>query len=268
MSNYIFDNAAPQAAQRLDGLSRLFDPWTIQHLERTGVGAGWRCLEVGGGGGSIARWLSRRVGCTGHVLVTDIDPRFLTSFDQANIEVRRHDIAMDELPERAFDLVHERLVLMHILERERALERMLAALKPGGWIVLEDYAHHLLDRSALISDACHAALLRKVDAAVGQLLHTHGADIQFACSLYSRLQAHGLVEVGMEGYFDMAQGRSPGARLRQASLQQVREEAVSAGLIGSAEMDAVIKLLDDPEFAAPTQPILLTAWGRRPLSAE
>jgi hypothetical protein len=40
MSNYIFDNAAQQASQRFASLETLYDPWTIRHLEATGVGPG------------------------------------------------------------------------------------------------------------------------------------------------------------------------------------------------------------------------------------
>src|SRR5260370_40915997 len=77
MSNYIFDNAAQQASQRFASLETLLDPWTIRHLETTGIGPGWQCWEVGAGGGAIARGLGERRGPTGHVPVTDIDPRFL-----------------------------------------------------------------------------------------------------------------------------------------------------------------------------------------------
>ena len=59
--------------------------------------AGWRCLEVGGGSGSIANWLADRVGDTGSVVVTDIDPRFLNRSPRRNVEVRRHDISTDPL---------------------------------------------------------------------------------------------------------------------------------------------------------------------------
>ena len=74
---YVLDNADEQTSARFAALPRLYDPGTIRHLEQLGVGPGWRCLEVGGGGGSIAAWLSDRVGPTGHVLATDLDPRFL-----------------------------------------------------------------------------------------------------------------------------------------------------------------------------------------------
>ena len=54
MSNSIFENTAPQTGQRFTSLETLYDPWTIHHLEATGIGPGWQCWEVGAGGGSIA----------------------------------------------------------------------------------------------------------------------------------------------------------------------------------------------------------------------
>lgn len=115
---YILDNAGREASIRFPCLSAGFDAGTIRHLEGLGVSPGWRCLEVGGGGGSIAAWLAARVGPIGHVLITDIDTRFLESLKLANTEVRCHNIAADPLPESAFDLVHSRLVLLHVPERE------------------------------------------------------------------------------------------------------------------------------------------------------
>lgn len=101
MSNYIFDNGAPQAGLRFTSLETLHDPWTIRHLEATGIGPGWQCWEVGAGGGSIAAWLEERSGKSGYVLVTDIDPRFLagnTALDRHTIEIHRHDITEDLAP--------------------------------------------------------------------------------------------------------------------------------------------------------------------------
>src|ERR1700737_4409193 len=116
-SPYVLDNAAREAADRFPALSATFDQGTIRHLQDLGVGPGWDCLEVGGGGGSIAAWLAQRVGPGGHVLVTDIDPRFLESLHLPNTEISRHNIATDPLAQAAFDLVHARLVLVHVVER-------------------------------------------------------------------------------------------------------------------------------------------------------
>ena len=62
---------------RLRLIEQASDPTTFAHLDRIGVGAGWRCLEVGAGGGSVAAWLGERVGPTGHVLALDLDLRHL-----------------------------------------------------------------------------------------------------------------------------------------------------------------------------------------------
>ena len=136
---YVFPNAAPQAAARLHALATVFDPGTIRHLEARGVGHGWSCLEVGGGLGTVTRWLSDCVGQRGQVLSTDIDTRHLDSMQLPNVEVRRHDIVADPLPEAAFDLAYTRLVLEHVSEPDRALARMVGAVKPGGWVVVEEF---------------------------------------------------------------------------------------------------------------------------------
>src|SRR5687768_10129658 len=105
---YVFDNAAEQQArERFAALPRLYDPGTIRHLAALGVGAGWRCLEVGAGGGSIARWLAQRVGSTGYVVATDLDTRFLEPLAREvgpPLAVQRHDVTADPLPEASFDL--------------------------------------------------------------------------------------------------------------------------------------------------------------------
>ena len=106
--------------------------------EALGVGPGWRCLEVGGGAGSITQWLCDRVGPTGTVVATDLQRDFLEDLDEKNLEVRTHDIAADDLEEGAFDLVHSRMVLQHVPGRDQALKRMARALAPGGVLLEED----------------------------------------------------------------------------------------------------------------------------------
>ena len=207
MTNYIFDNAAErEAAQRFLSLESLHDPHTTRHLLATGVGRGWQCLEIGGGSGSIGRWLADRVGAEGHVLVTDIDPRFLTNSDRANLEVRRHDVSTDPLPEAAFDLIHTRLVLIHVPQRDAALARLVGALKPGGWLVVEDYDPVIVDRAFPIVNGENAATVRKCLLALRSLMESRGVDMTWGSSLYRRFVAAGLVSVGMEGPYRLAAG--------------------------------------------------------------
>jgi SAM-dependent methyltransferase len=123
--DYLFPNSDPETPARFAALSELFDEVSIHHLSKLGVRTGWHCLEVGAGSGSIAKWLADRVGPGGHVLATDIDPSFLRCMKSPNVEVRQHNIAVDALPEATFDLVHSRLVLHHVPQRDEALQRMI-----------------------------------------------------------------------------------------------------------------------------------------------
>jgi SAM-dependent methyltransferase len=263
MTNYIFDNAAErEAEERFSSLAALHDPDSIRHLLGTSVGPGWQCLEIGGGGGSIGRWLADRVGPHGTVLVTDIDPRFLTRSDRTNLEVRRHDVTTDPLPESAFDLIHARLVLIHVAERDAPLNRLVRALKPGGWLVIEDYDSVVIDR-AFPTGQENAATLRKCVSALRSLMEARGLDMAWGGSLHGPFVAAGLVEVSVEGRIELRSGGSPGARLDKANFSQVREEAVRKGLVTRDEIDRMLLLLDDPSFVY-SSPVMFSASGRRP----
>ena len=159
-TTYVFDNSAlAETSCRFANLERLFDERTQRLLASTGVGSGWRCLEIGAGSGSIAAWLSGKAGAQGHVLVTDIDPRFLSglaALKLANTDIRVHDIVRDPLQESAFDLIHARLVLIHLAQRDEVLQRLVRSLKPGGWLVIEDF-DRIFDGGAIASDACRLA---------------------------------------------------------------------------------------------------------------
>src|SRR5207244_12716945 len=91
MSAYVFDHAWEAERARLAGLEAGLDPGTIRHLENLGVGPGWRCWEIGAGGGSIAAWLCECVADSGHVLATDLETSFLGQLPSATVLARRQD---------------------------------------------------------------------------------------------------------------------------------------------------------------------------------
>jgi len=263
MTTYALDNAWRKARERLSGLETVFDPGTIRHLADRGVGAGWRCLEIGGGGGSIAAWLSERVGPTGRVLATDIDTRFLEPLvaDHPNLEVRRHDIAVEDLPEGAFDLVHARMVLEHLPGRDAALGRMAGALAAGGWLVVEsiDFRTEAPD---LAVSAAYAGLAAKLHDARNGLLASRGFDLRFARGLDRRLRSHGLGDVATEGRASSWRGGSPGTGLECLSVEQLRDAYIAGGFLIERDIANILAMLDDPDFAT-VSPMVLAAWGRK-----
>jgi SAM-dependent methyltransferase len=253
---YVFDNAAPQARARLAALADVHDDGTIRHLLARGVAGGWKCLEIGGGLGTVTRWLSDRVGADGHVLTTDIDTRFLETVEGGNVEIRRHDIVKDPLPESTFDIAYARLVLEHLSDPDLALDRMVLAVRPGGWLMVEDFEA----QSSRPDDAPES--VSKTMAAMRQVTATAGVDARLGLSLGRRLRARGLVHVGHEGRVQLYRGKSAAARLARLNFEQLREAMLATGLT-TGEFEADLARLDDENFEW-RSPTLWTAWGRRP----
>jgi SAM-dependent methyltransferase len=265
VTTYTLDNAVAVTRLRFDALAATLDPLTFQRLTSLGVGAGWRCLEVGTGGGSVARWLAERVGPAGHVLATDLDLRWTDPGPHANLELRRHDITVDPLPDAAFDLVYARLVLVHLPERYDVLDRLVRALAPGGVLLVEEFEELL--PAVPDPDAPHAALSNRVREAFIQFFRQAQADNTYPRTLPRLLAARGLEAVQMEGNWVFVRGGSIGAALDRANLLQLRPQLVGTGLLTDAEVDAYLAVLDDPVFLG-SLPLLVAGHGRRPAAGE
>jgi len=257
---YTFDNSGAQATTRFSALADIFDPGTIRHLIEMGVSSGWHCLEIGAGGGSIATWLCDRVGGNGRVLATDIDTRFLEALNRSNLEVSQHDIASDALPRAKFDLVHFRLVLGHLPNRDEVLGRLVASLRPGGWILAEEFDSWSLRPDRSINEV-ETSL--KAFAAMQTVLERHGFDGYYGRRLVARLRAHNLAEISAEGRVFMYEGGTSGADLTRAAISQTRDEMIAVGAISAAEIERDLLQLSRSDFMMPS-PIMWAVRGRRP----
>jgi SAM-dependent methyltransferase len=251
------DEVADLERRRHACLAEVFDPHTRSVLERVGVAAGWRCLEVGAGGGSIARWLASKVGRDGHVLATDVDLRFLDGLHEPNLEVRQHDIVDDELLETAFDLVHARGVLEHLPAREQALDRMVAATRPGGWVVVEDAdwtgftEQTLPDAVRWLFDVMHSAY---------ELI---GYEPCFGRKLLSVLNGAGLADVASEGRLFTMRGGTSSTEWYALAVERAGPQLEAAGLATGDQVAAALAAMRDPSFAV-LAPAAMAAWGRKP----
>lgn len=255
---YVFDNANVNAVKQHRCLARMLDEPTTRHLLRTGVGAGWDCLEVGAGGGSVARWLAARVGPTGSVLATDIDPQHIAR--APGLTIARHDIVCDPLPEMAFDLIHARLVLLHLPERELVLDRLLRALRPSGWLQLDEfdisYGPGLLmpdDDAATLFDAFLACKARMFDRA--------GADGAWGQHAAQAMRAAGFIDVEPTVELQVWRAGSGGSELLAHHTRHLRDQFLAQGMTDE-QLAGVRTLLRDPTFRATSCPIYFV-HGRR-----
>jgi SAM-dependent methyltransferase len=111
-------------------------------LDRLGIEPGWTCVDVGAGGGDVSVALAEIVGRDGRVYAVDSDP---LARDEVAAAAAAHSqvIAITQagedlrLPEPV-DLAFCRFLLLHVVEPSAVLARMAAAVRPGGWVVVQE----------------------------------------------------------------------------------------------------------------------------------
>jgi trans-aconitate methyltransferase len=253
-SDYAFPHSGADESRRLQLFEERLDPLTHRRLSRLGLGEGARCLEIGGGRGSVTRWLSDLVGPTGKVVATDLQVAFLESLHLENVEVLRHDILVDDFPPATFDLVHTRAVLMHVPVDLDLLSRMVSWLNPGGWLVLEepDFGLRLSDHDPLWANhpqAWHKAF--------------PNGSLSRGRSLLRQVQQLGLTDIGADAEVDIVQAGTAMAEFQRLSLEAIGPAAVRAGAKTPEESAALINRLTEPDFLA-CGFVHIGIWGRRP----
>jgi SAM-dependent methyltransferase len=261
---YLLDNAQDEAGARFGALSTLFDPSTFRHLEGLGIAPGWRCWEVGAGGRTVPEWLAAQVGASGRVLATDIDVSWLADdapADRPGYDVRRHDVGTDPPPVETFDLVHARLVLVHVPARTAALRTLVRSLEPGGWLLVEDADPALQPLLCPDESGPAQVLANRLRRGFRTLMADRGADLAYGRTLPRLLRDAGLVDVQADAYFPIT---SPACRvLEAATVAQVRDRLVAAGLATDEEIDEHLANVATGRLDLATSP-MVSAWGRAP----
>jgi precorrin-6B methylase 2 len=257
--------ASPAEERRLAAIAEVSDDWTQLVLRRLGVQRGWRCWEVGAGSGTVAVWLAEQAfdsaleSGQASVLATDVDMRFLERLEQPGLEPMRHDVVMDRPPAARFDLVHARFLLEHLPEREAVLDRLVAALAPGGWLVVESLTSFPVQAAA--DEDFRSAML-----AVEQVLaRTIGTDCTWSRRLPSGRLDRGLVEVGAAATLPVTGLGNASASCWSLTLEQLAPRIIRLGLASQEILDRAQALLADPRFGDLGHGTM-SVWGRRPCS--
>jgi trans-aconitate methyltransferase len=252
---YLLDNAQREAGIRFQALGELFDPGTFRRIEALGTGPDLRVWEVGAGGPTVPAWLATRFG---DVLATDLDTSWFAA--APGVRARRHDVA-EPPPEHGFDLVHVRLVLVHVPERDRALRHLVDALRPGGWLLVEEADPALQPLACLDEHGPEQELANRLRRGFRELLAGRGVDLAYGRKLPRLLRTAGLVDVQADAYFPIT---SPACSvLEAATVRQLRDRLVANGLATAAEIDQHLANVDAGRLDPATSP-MISAWGHKP----
>ena len=111
-------------------------------LDRLGLREGWRCADVGAGGGDVSVALGEIVGRDGRVYAVDSDPaardRVAEAAAASTQVVAITQAAEDLLLPEPVDLAFCRFLLLHVHDPLTVLARMGAAVRPRGWVVAQE----------------------------------------------------------------------------------------------------------------------------------
>jgi SAM-dependent methyltransferase len=212
--------------------------------------------------------LAERVGPAGEAVGLEREPRLVAMAEAVlrerglgNARLVRGDAYATGLPGGVFDLAHTRLLLINLTEPARALAEMVALVRPGGVVAVQD-----IDQVPWLCEPPHPAW----DALVGAFLlvwRANGLDPLIGHRLPALLRAAGLVDVEVEVH---ARADPPGAYHRKhllALVGAIRGHLIERGLFTEQELAALAgaleRHLDDP-CTLVTRPLLFQAWGRKP----
>lgn len=257
-AGYAFDNDSPHARDQHSLLCRLLDPITTDRLRRLGISPGHHCLEVGAGAGSVARWLAARTQPGGSVLATDINIRHLIEYE--HLSVLRHDITTDALPDGAFDLIHARLVLFHLPQRHTVLRRLLAALRPGGTLLLDEFD---CDYAPVLGlpPGSDPAIFPRFNQALMDHLASAGADPRWGRHTPAAFAAAGFTELHVEVHIAPWPAGSPGCELHYSNSMHLAEGLHAHGAT-EADLTTLRTQLRTPGFMVSSYPVYSVS-GRR-----
>jgi len=261
---YLWDNTLEEEKRRLDLQAAIWDPRTRGYLERIGVAAGWRCLEIGAGSGTITTWLADIVTPGGSVVAADIDTRFLQWIDHPAVETRELDITSGPISEGGFDLVHARMVLMHLSDPGKHVATMVDALRPGGWLLVQDVDLAYLETPAAKAFSwppSNREFAAKIVRALNGLLSMAGASTTTASEHPTRLLEAGLQNVGAESINRMEWGKAGGTYA--AAFDRVKEYLVQYAGLSEADVTKRSEQLANQTFAFSSGP-MVSVWGQRP----
>jgi len=239
-SSYIL-GVGEKGAKNLNLQHKMLEKNSIEQLKKAGLRQGMVVWDVGCGSGEMTEYIASVVGNSGYVYAMDV------SEDQIKVAKKRIEdagyknvsfvvgdiLAINNNNFKKADIVHSRLLLMHVKNANKAIHNMISLLKPSGVVTLEESSMDSMKDSCknislekyykLLVDY---AKLRNTDYNIGRKLPSLCADL----NIFSKIEYY-------VTKFDLSS--SNGRHLLLSRFDEVKEKLVDTRLASKEEMDKI-----------------------------
>lgn len=250
---------------RLKILSRVLQSHTQHFLHRLEITSGMRCLDLGCGGGDVTRELAALVGESGQVVGIDLDETIIKlaqgeceQLGLKNVQFKILNAVTWEEKEE-YDLAYTRFLLTHLTHPQRVIENLKMAIKPEGWIGVEDieFSGHFCYPKCRAFDQ-YIELYQ-------QVVKEKGGDPEIGPKLPGMLQKAGFKQVKLN-VIQPTFIEGEGKLLAQITMEKIKEAILEQSLSSPQELEKI--LVELKTFTQRTDtlislPRIFQVWGRK-----
>src|SRR5262249_8406868 len=151
-----------------------------------------------------------------------------------SVQVIAADISDKTLDFGTFDLVHCRMVLMHLRNRVEVFQKLARWVKPGGWIVVGDAVE------ATSVNPPENPFRRLMERPWFTLEKSIGTDKSGAWQYPELLREAGFTDVGVEMYQPPISFNSAAGRFWALNFGHLRDRILSDGLVDEELFEAAV----------------------------
>lgn len=224
-----------EGKRRLDVQSAAHRPHTLELLRTAGVRPGWRCLDVGSGGGHVTTDLARLVAPTGLAVGVDFDEVIVDLARQEAAEQGVHNVEFrvgraEDLKEGGFDIAYTRLLLDVVSDPRGVLSSMADAVVPDGVVVAEE--------AEVTSCFCYPPndAFRRWIGWFAETMRRRGGDPDLGPRLPVLFRSVGLRNIGLR-IVHLGWIEGPEKWLHWMTMGAVRDAVIGEGVVGASEFD-------------------------------
>ena len=204
-------------------------------------------MELGAGAGSVATWMADAVGPTGTVTAVDRDTSQLSALrSRHGVTVIEDDLITMSFPETTFDIIHSRSVLMHVDDADDVVAKLVPALRPGGAVLFEE------------ADGAPATTAVDPPEPFVRVMVPLARRWTWARNLPALLGRLGMVDIHDDVRDGPLTGGDSVGAFWQHTLSSIRgflthptRMGTDGALTDDVTIDAMLGLLDDPDFVMP-----------------